>query len=184
MQIDEVIKTTAQILNLTGVAEALAAGKGAQDEDVLKLLCCVDFILDETARDYFPLFKTETLKPKNGRVSYTDFSRVPVGVVWVKANGKKTAFTRLYDAIETVKADEVEIKYCFKPAKAVLGGETEWEDGTPSLRILAYGTAAEYCVMNDMDEEAALWDKRYRDATERARAEKTQRKMRERRWFL
>lgn len=183
MLIDDIIKTAAQILNLSGVSAALQE-KNTQDEDVLKLLTCTDFILDEVARDYFPLFKREDFFSADGRVEYTAFSRVPIGIAEVKSEGETVAFTRLYDSIKARRGGELEIKYCFKPAKAVLGQQTEWEDETPGLRILAYGVAAEYCVMSDMSEEAALWDKRYRDALERAGREKTTRGMTARRWFV
>lgn len=184
MKIRQIAESTARILNLTSALEALKREDAALDEEVAKLLTAVDFIVDEIARDYFPLIRQERLCVKDGRIAYTDFSRLPVGIIEVKRQGKSVPFSRLYDGIAVEKEGEVEVKYCFKPEKAVLEGETEWEDSCFGVRLASYGAAAEYCVMNDMAEEAVLWDKRYRDALERAVREKTRRTLPRRRWFL
>lgn len=179
MLIKDIINAAAKLLNLS-CAEAEREGdnvvcpsESAGEPEVSErekelLLKCVDFIIDEVARDYFPLLKEEKMTAVNGKLFFADFSREPTAVASVFKDGRRLNFARLYDGLKLPESGEVTVKYTFKPFKATLDGETEWADSCVSERILAYGTAAEYCIAAGFDSDAEMWDKRYRDALERA----------------
>ena len=48
-------------------------------------------------------------------------------------------------------------------------------------RVIGYGIAAEYCIINGLD-DALLWDKRYKDALKRAARTVGERRVKRRVW--
>lgn len=159
MLYSDVIAETAKLLGLK-------EGEEMTDEQEEKLLLGLKIVVDELARSYFPLTRRETLEPVSGKIAYSKFEKTPTAIVKVELGGKTLPFARLYDGIE-VKADKpVAVTYGFLPSTPTASGETEWQDASVPMRIICFGTATEYCLMYGLEADAAMWDKRYRDALE------------------
>ncbi len=175
MKIKNIIESAVKLLNLSA-AEAENSECAPQDNEPPKLseseeklmLKCVDFVIDDIASDYFPLIREDELFVRNGRLFFKDFPRTPTAVASVKKDGKALNFSRRFDGLQLGEDGNVTVQYAFKPAAAAVDGETEWTDGCVSERILVYGVAAEYCIAAGLDADAEMWDKRYRDALQRA----------------
>lgn len=174
----DIIAESARLLGLNDGEETEGEGKE-------KLLLAAGLVTDELSRIYFPLTKEEELKPAGGKIPYSAFSRLPCAVLGVKRGGKSISFTRLYDGIEVDEgADRVLVRYNYAAGEVSEDGETEWRDGSVPMRVIACGIAAEYCLMYGLEDDAAMWDKRYRDALEElAFLHSSGRSIKARRWM-
>ena len=175
MLIKKIMEDAVKLLNLSAGEAGTEEGETAPKDDIALtdgekklLLKCVDFVADDIASDYFPLVREDEMTAKNGRLFFKDFPRAPTAVASVRKNGKRVKFHRRFDGLKLDGDGKVIVQYAFKPAEATEDGETEWADETVSERILAYGVAAEYCIAAGLDADAEMWDKRYRDALQRA----------------
>ena len=179
MLIDDILTETAKLLGMKDKEEP-------DEEQRQKLLTGLKHVISELSEFCFPLLKTERLKATDGFIKYSDFERTPISVRSVFSDNKSVPFKRRFDGIETEGAsDEADVTYSFEPRTPEIGGETEWQGEGVPMRILEFGTATEFCLLCGLDDDAAMWDKRYRDAIEDAvflRAPK--RRIRARRWRL
>lgn len=150
--------------NVSGEEGMLTDGEKLEAEKELNLLLrCANLACHETASEYIHLLAFETFETKDGRIEYTAFKRQPVDIYAVKKDGAACRF-KLYPSELITSPGSVEVHYTHLPEKTGLDGDFEFEEGKMSTRILAYGTAAEYCVICGMYEEARIWDKRYKDS--------------------
>lgn len=188
MLVKDIIERAARLLNICAASFPDGEETGAEpdmgDEERERLLVCLNFTVDEVARDYFPLVRTQKIETAGGKALYSDFERKPTAVYGVEQDGRKLSFSRLHDGLKIHGGGTVEIEYAYAPLPCTEDSETEWKDGAVSERILAYGTAAEYCISCGLEIEAQMWDKRYRDALERAvMTSSVGRKIPARRWM-
>lgn len=179
MLIDDILTGTAKLLGMKD-------GETLDEERKEKLLTGLKHVVSELAEAYFPLVKKERLTVRNGFIAYSAFERTPIGITSVSDGKKSVPFKRRFDGIETEGADGyVDVTYSFEPRPPESGKETEWQGEGVSARILELGTATEFCLMCGLEDDAAMWDKRYRDSLEDAvflRSPK--RRIRARRWRL
>ena len=179
MFIDDILTETAKLL---GMRE----GETLDEERKEKLLTGLKHVVGELAESYYPLVKTERFVSTNGHIKYADFERTPIAVKSVLVRGRSVPFRRLFDGIEfDCEKEEACVTYAFEPLVPEAGGETEWQGEGVPMRILAFGTATEFCLIEGLEDDAALWDKRYRDAlSDSAILRAPKRRIGARRWRL
>ena len=73
------------------------------------------------------------------------------------------------------------VRYTYLPQKKTLTDTSDFMLHA-SVRLFAYGIATEYSLACGLFEEAAVWDKKYKDAIKAAYSAKPVRRMRSRRW--
>lgn len=143
-------------MTIEEIAEA-AAGLVAGAE-VQTLMPCARRAVNEVATEYFPTVETATLRPVDGFIAFDAFERFPRRVYAVRRKGTDTAYALTATGIRVDGTDDVTVSFA-----AADGGVDE----RIPLRTYAYGTAAEYCLLNGLFDEAALYDKRFRDSLAR-----------------
>ena len=151
--------------------------------EVASLLRCYNLVENEIALDYFPL-KTEDILALSGNVvPYSRLTHAPVTILSVKGeSGVNIDFeTRPARILLKAKSGTVTVTYTYSPAEKQFKDSCEL-GGNISARLLSFGVACEFCLSNGQFQEAAAWEKKYRDAL---RAANTQRRpifVRSRRW--
>lgn len=141
------------------------AGEGA--EVVQTMLYCINATEDELARYYFPLKCTETLNSQNNTFYFSNFSHMPVRILYVQSGGRDIEYQLLTNCITASEA-EIEITYMYAPSKKTLDGISEFGDMGDG-NITSLGAAAEYCLICGEASLAEVWETRYREAIDRAR---------------
>ena len=183
------LSAAAEFLRLDSVAKALK--DGTQDElnesdsaDLELLLSCAGFVADEIAAEYIPLYRTETVSVKNGKIGISALGRTATDIVSVCVDGAKKRFAVLRDEIvlSDKKSGSASVTYCTVPQKPQIDGTLPWPGDSVSARIVGYGIACEYCIVNGMS-EATLWDKRYKDALAATRRTRREMRVKKRRWI-
>ncbi|MDE6356834.1 MAG: hypothetical protein K2L67_06285 [Clostridia bacterium] len=185
MKIKEIVTTALNLLGRADVAKALENG-----EELLKeancaaetVLYCVNAVLDELARYYFPLTFKETLYLTDGRVAFKDFSVRPVKLLKVTANGREIAFGATPQYL-TADGAQIEVEYEYSPDKKPMDGDCDYAGVEVGARLIAAGAASEYCILNGEAGAAEYWEGEYRREIDRARAKfKKPLKIPPRRW--
>lgn len=166
----DVIKLSAVLLQLEDVLASISEeGQLDQEQqeraeaDKKLLLRCANLVVGEVAAEYLPLKATEVLSSPDGNIEYSAFSRRPIEVYSVRRNGAKCRY-KMYPHKLITEAGEVEVCYSYVPQSVGIDEELDFAEGKLTPRVLAYGTAAEYCLINCLHQEAGVWDKRYKDS--------------------
>lgn len=178
MKIKDCIVIASQLLNLGEDHQ----GKTSAETDKL-LLLCANNCLDEITSEYFPLIQEKSVKASDGKIPYSLLGETVYDVIHVKKGSDKVDFELLPTHIKVAKEGEYTVKYCTSC------GKLDAEDEIPislhiTSRVIAYGIASEYMLINGFYEEAVTFDKLFKDALIRAAYGRKERRVKSRRWLL
>lgn len=181
MQVKDIVKRAAKNLGREDLFDVLDADGTAGEAGAL--IDCYNLVENEIALEYLPLKAEETFTPAEGGVVYTRFSHAPINVIKVlDERGTRVDFTlfpallRLPEGVGTVR-----VQYAYAPAKKGLSDESEFTEKI-SERLLSYGVASEFCLMRGQYSEAAVWERKYREALRAACSSSGTLRIRARRW--
>ena len=177
MTMNEIVTLAAFYLQFEDVLNGGPAG----EETTAKLLRCANLVRAEIASDYFPLLTTETVSSADGTILPASLEKRLIDVKRITRNGNAVAFKVYPAAIRTVSG-EVEIEYSYMPDDAEIGDDAGFFDKI-SARTIAYGAAAEYCLVAGLFEEAVIWEKRFKDSLLAAQRKKSEIKVKPREWI-
>lgn len=183
MTVKEVVLTAATEVGCREEVEAYYLGTSSTGERKAKLLlACFNLVESGLALDYLPLYATATLNSGTGKVRYDDFSHDVVRITEVTdLKGNALDFTLYSDHLET-QAGGIKITYTYTPQKKTIDEDSDFYLYV-SPQLLSYGVAAEYCLALGLFEEAAIWDRKYKDSLEMMYHSKPGRKITSRRWI-
>lgn len=184
MLVSEIIAYAASNLGRDDLlSEIKTANKNETNEELLALLRAYNLVENELALDYFPLKKTIRRIATSGRVSYTDFSEAPVNILSVTQEGKPIActFDSLGYDLPAGVTGYYDVEYTYQPSPKEYGTDAELAKGV-SARLASFGVACEYCLMFKRFDEAAVWERKYRDALRAIGMLRRTLAMRSRRW--
>ncbi|MDR3021334.1 MAG: hypothetical protein LBU60_01465 [Clostridiales bacterium] len=149
--------------------------------DTLNLLIkCANLSIAEIAADYIPLTRRDILTASDGFILYSSFSQVIINVVRVVLKGQNVKFRLRPDRLE-VPNGRYEIEYNYLPKRKKYESCIDYKSAIVTARIIAYGVLTEYCIISGMQDEAVLWDGRYRDSLVQA-TPKLEKRIRARKW--
>jgi len=145
------------------------------------LLRCFNLVENEVALDYLPLYCEEDVESETGAIRFDELSRGAVRILRITdESGNKLPFKLFPEYVKT-QAGSVTVAYTYAPVKKAIGDDSDFVVQA-SPRLFAYGVASEYCLASGLFEEAAVWDKKYKDALAAAYRAKPSRIIRSRRW--
>jgi hypothetical protein len=104
-----------------------------------------------------------------------------VRVVRVTDESGNSVPFKLFPKYLKTQPEKVRILYTYTPIEKGVADECEY-DIRVSPRLLMYGTLAEYLTAAGLFEEAAVWDKKYKDALTAAYRGATTKVVHSRRW--
>ena len=145
------------------------------------MLTCYNLVENELALDYLPVTAEDEVLTDTGVVYFTELAKRVVRIVRITdAWGNETPFTLFPEYVKT-QPGKVKIAYTYVPNEKELDGECE-HTRYVSARLMAYGIAAEYSLACGLFEDAAVWDKKYKDAIAAAYRARPKAKITSRRW--
>ena len=187
MEIKNVIKLTCLFLgkdydNLSSLGGTQTETE-AETKDLNFLLRCLNLSYLDVASDYIPLHTTETVEPTNGKIFFNSLTKKLNEIKSVNENGFRVKYLMYSDCIK-LDAKKVEITYSFIPDElTTLSSTMETFSNKVSERVLAYGTAMEYCFISGLYDDAQIWEKRFKDALLIKSTKKSEKKLPNRRWI-
>ena len=146
------------------------------------LLRCYNLITDEISREYYLLTTTENFTPIDGVISYEQFTFNPVLIKKVK----KIDGSEVNHKIHPVKIfanESVKVEYAYACPERTIDEVSDYSFTKISKRILAYGTACEYCLIKGMFEEGVNFRNKYQSALRGALQVKKSLKLKQRTWY-
>ncbi len=182
MTVLECVKAAATELGITAEVEAYLQDNSSEGSVAVEnLVRCFNLVENELATDYLPLFAEDTVETETGAVYYKDLERSPVRIMRVTdGTGEDIPFT-LFPEFLKAQAGKLLIRYAYAPKEKTLDENSDYQL-LVSLRLFAYGMAAEYALASGRYEDAAVWSKKYRNAVYAAYRKKPIRKIQSRRW--
>lgn len=151
MKIKEILVRAATYTGRRDIANALESGDALDNESaeaVETLLYCYNAVEVEIARSYAPLKTKQRLTSIVGVYDFSEFGYTPVKILSVTdLSGRKVKYEI---GSSYIKCDEREVfvEYEYSPSKKDLDGDCAFLPEQVTLRMLAAGTAAEYCLIN------------------------------------
>lgn len=179
MKVKDIVADALRLIGRGDAAQVLAEGlseAGEISETTETMLYCFNAVEDELARFYFPLVFSEEIASKSGKIYFSDFSRNPVKITSVTCGGKP-AVCRYEPQYIEVNADSAVIEYWYAPSKKTIDGDSAYDGTEVGESLVAYGAAAEFCLINGESAAAELWESKYREAIDRARSTHRRRRM-------
>lgn len=197
MKISDIVRIAAVLLAAEDVIERLdnpdavtaggdgdgADGGGSGAERELNLLTrCANLAVSAAASDYLPVVKERTVTASGNEIEYSQIDSSVIDVLGVQRGGVNAAFKMRADRLVIDGAGEYGIRYSVLPENSGLDGVIVYAHNKISPRVLAYGTACEYCIISGAFDEAAMWDRRFKDALQTAVRNKGEMKVKRRAW--
>ena len=182
MTVKEIVIAAAAELGLCDRVQAYLDGSVEDGkEETEALVRCFNLVESELALDYLPLYAEETLETQTGAIEYATFARSVVRVLKVTDEWGNSAPFRLFPTYLKTQGGKINVRYAYAPAIKTIEDESDYIVQA-SVRLFAYGIAAEYTLACGLFEDAAVWDKKYKDAIAAAYRSAPTRKIRSRRW--
>ena len=169
MKVKDIIMTALRCIGRDDIVEQLSEVDNEDDLDIdyeqsevlATLLCCFNSVEDELARCYIPLETEEAMSSESGVYSFADFSLRPVKIISVKSNGKPVKYSLTALSLITDSA-EITVKYGYAPLKKGLFDDSAFSSVFANEKLVAAGTASEYCLIDGEAKLAQTWESVYR----------------------
>jgi len=152
------------------------------DEDRDSFIAMTRDVVHEISTDFFPLRITKNINIQGGSFDLRALNNRVAHIFSVKREGMNFRFNTRFDRVETNAEGLCEVHFSYLPAlnsmQTIIPIFSKINE-----RIIAYGVAAEYCLINGLS-DAVVWDKRYKDALRRALGDgRVERRVRKRAWW-
>lgn len=134
----------------------------AEDAKELELLVrCCKLVLHELSVSDFPLKTEVTAEAVDGRIGFSDLPENMLEIISVRKGGRRLPFTEFYDCVTVPESGKCKVTCTLAHPDITLGGNAFYEGNKPSVGLVAYGIAREYCLISGMSDDAATWDNRF-----------------------
>lgn len=189
MKVKEILKNVCVYLGKEELLECSFFEENGEEassilqNDLNKMLKCLNLILGEIASDYMPIIKQKEITLKNGEVNVFDIDENIHEIVSIKNKfGKNLKYKYLENKIICL-ATNVVVEYKVYPTEVLLDGDVECFGGRLSSRVLAYGVASEYCYNDMLYDDATIWENRFKNALLISCRKKGEIKVKKRGWY-
>ena len=165
MKIKDVVKKTAVLLDREDVAFFIDNGYADQNDsvkrDVAAFVTAVNFVINELATEYIPALKTERVTAVSGKVFFSALRYAVTEINKVEdENGNEVNF-KVFPEYLSVEGDTVYVSYVAQPSFSDLDEQVVYEESALPLYVIAYGAAAEICMIQGRFDEAKEWKEKF-----------------------
>lgn len=179
MKVNEVVSLAAELVGVGDVLELAGSEEGKKMQE--KLMNCFHIVENEVAMDFLPLVAEDEVESSTGVISFSALTKKAVRVLKVlDESGEAVRFEIFPQYVKTMPG-KLTVRYAYAPEKKTFTSDAEVH-GSASVRLLAYGVAAAYCLQEGLYAEAAVWEKKYKCAVIAAYKATPAKVMRSRRW--
>jgi hypothetical protein len=152
------------------------------EKDLQLLLRCFRLVCAEVAAEYAPLRAVETVRSESGTIEYAALGKSVLEILSVESGGRKFPFAAYPSHFTAAVGDNV-VTYYYMPPALRLPDALDYETAKVGAGTLAYGVAAEFCLVRSDFEQSQMWDKRYRDGLQAACRRRKEIRLPPRGWY-
>ncbi|MBO5927867.1 MAG: hypothetical protein J6Q32_03345 [Clostridia bacterium] len=168
MTIKSVVKTAAVMLKKECAVKYLETNEVEQDalETVDILTRCASLVINELACSYIPLVKEEEIVEENGKIYFSSLSDNPLKIIDVLGEENQSVSFAHKPEYIVAKSKAKKIRYSYSPSNFNLEDKTGYLESDVPERVIAYGVAAEYCLIVHAFTESVNFHKRFIESIE------------------
>ena len=134
-----------------------------EEQKVESMVRCFNLVLQEIASDYIPFLIKEEIDVENSILNFSNLNKSVVNVYEIKNRFGMNLKFKLFPNYVEIEGKAKSIVYSFLPDEKGLNDEAELCCGiTP--RVLAYGIASEYFLIEGIGEDAEIWEERFKES--------------------
>lgn len=137
------------------------------DEKITLLVKCVNMIVSEIASDYVHMEYSEDIVTDDGIIPYDQLKKRLINIKRVTKNGTKIGAKLHPEHILCDARGSLNVCYYYMPSEVKIGDKIELSPRITTM-LIANGVLGEYCLLVGRYEDAALYDKRYREMVKEA----------------
>ncbi len=168
MKIKDIVRASATLLSLEKIIEYLDSENKQEDLQIQKqiniLVDLANLVINELATTYVYMFTSEKVIPKEGKIYFSNLNKKIIKVDGVfDERGNKLSY-KIHPEYIITTSNASTVRYAHLPETKNLEEESGYQDKDLSVRLLAYGLCAEYCLVERRFDEAVMWHKRFMDA--------------------
>ena len=188
MKVNNILKTSAIMLQLSGVEQVLKTCDEVtevKNKDLELLKDCVNIVCNSIATDYLPLTERRLIKVSNSKLKWVDLSDKQIfKILSVKDNyGCKLRYKIVGDGIEVDCSGYISIVFSYFPAEYTYNDTIDIFGCNITERVFAMGVVAEYLFIVGNSDDAVVWQDRYAKAMQSAMRNSKEVIMPKRRWW-
>ncbi len=168
MKVKQVICQALRLAARGDVADKIEANSSLNDEQKnlrRVFLTYLNAVLDELARGYFPLDKTEEMYSETREFKFADFAEGPIRIKRV-TDGKKAVGWHIYPNYLRADVKKITVRYEYCPAPLGEEDEFSYPVYAVSERLVENGMVAEHFLVLGDAVSSAVWEQKYRDEIE------------------
>lgn len=185
MTAKDIIKIACDFTGYQDISKSLDQSeelKPQEQEVVDRMLKCLDLVQNEVATEFIPLAKIEEVHPIDFKLDFSSLSKTPISIVWARDKfGRSLRFKTFADHI-IIFSNFAKLKYFYMP-EAINSLENPISEPLLPMRIYAYGVAREFLLGQNLNDEANIWEVRFKDSLAVFAQKKKEVKMPCRRWL-
>ena len=183
MIVNDTIKLCCDFVNLPELKDLVGTENGddIQKAKLNAMLRCLNLAYEEICAEFLPILKKEAIVSENGEFYFSNLSKPISSIVSLKTpEGKNIKYQNSSDHIN-FNEDCAIIVYSVLPEELKFGDS---DDGVISNRVLAYGTAREFFLMQALSDEALIYENRFKESLENLVRKKSLSKLPVNKWLI
>lgn len=167
MEVKEIIKLSAEFLNMKNIVDYLSGSLEASedmDNDINNFLLAVNMVNNNIASSYIDLIGCKDIMCFTGKISYSDITDkniVEIRNVY-NLNGDSVSFKVMPDGL-FVDSGEYKIEYSYFPDRVDINSKINHYLKLNEITF-AMGVVGEYLFIKGAVDDAYMWDKRFKNS--------------------
>ena len=149
---------------------------------VSTLLKCFNLVQNEVACQYIPLVAFQDVMTNDFKVDYSNFDKKPIAIISAKDKFGRNLRFKAFPEYMVVFSGKAKVKYHYMPQE-ISSIDSDIEEPLLPMRIYAYGVAREYFLLQNLSDDADIWEVRFKDSLSVFARKKQDVKMPCRRWL-
>lgn len=147
------------------------------------LLRCLNLVTSEISTEYLPIYRTKKITLNGGEFDLKDIDENIFQIIKLEDEYSGAIKFRIFGDKLRANATNCTVTYTSFAPKTTLDGDIETFSSVMPDRVLAYGTAMEYCFISSLYDDATLWESRYKNSLLTLSQKKHNVVMPKRRWL-
>jgi hypothetical protein len=185
MRVKDIVLKACDFIGNEELPEILQSGETdglseEQSEELSTLIKCFNLVRNEVATEYKNIVKIEKFTTENGKVDFDKFSFGVVDILAVKDKVGDDVKFKVFDDYLTANATEIEVYYSSSPKELTI--DDEFTSNLPE-RVFAYGVAKEYYFLQNLYDDAEVWNGRFKNSLQSLLKKKSETVISRRRWI-
>lgn len=134
-----------------------------EKQKIDSMVKCYNLAMQEIASDYIPFLMKEEIDVENSILNLSNLSKKVVNIYEIKNRFGICLKFKLFPEYIEIDGKAKSIIYSYLPDEKMLEDEAELCCGL-TARVLAFGIASEYLLIEGISEDAEIWEERFKES--------------------